>query len=93
MALIIILRPRWKLITKSIIVQSWVRTFFVIVNFLLYLYAVMLGNVVIVTTLVNTYPIFVIVFSYFLFKEKITAKKLAAILSVMFFISILSYTS
>jgi len=92
-ALILILKPRWNLITKPVIAQSWVRTFFVIGNFLLYLYAVMFGNVVIVATLLNTYPIFVIVFSYFLFKEKITAKKLAAIVSVLFFISILSYTA
>lgn len=91
-AMIIFLKPRWALITKQIFLESLMRSFFVIGNFLLYLYAVMYGNVVVVTTLVNTYPIFVIIFSYLLFKEKITVKKSSAILSVLFFIFVLSYT-
>ncbi|MGE5328433.1 MAG: EamA family transporter [Deltaproteobacteria bacterium] len=90
---VILLKPRWSLITKSVLLQSWLRALFVIANFLLYLYAIMYGNVVIAITLVNTYPIFVIIFSHMLFKEKITARKLAAIFSVLFFIFILSYTS
>lgn len=93
LAMLIILKPRWSLITKQIVIDSSIRSLFVIGNFLLYLYAVNFGNVVVAATLVNTYPIFVIILSYIMFKEKITAKKFSAILSVLFFIFILSYTS
>lgn len=89
----IFLKPRWNIVNKSMFIKSGMRSLFVIGNLLLYLYAVMFGNVVIATTLVNTYPIFIIIFAYFFLKEKITARKLAAISSVLFFIFILSHTA
>ena len=88
----IMLNPRWEKINSKIIFSAWERVMFIIGSFLLYLYAISLGNVVVATTVSSIYPIFVLIFSYFLFKEKITLTKCVAIISILFFVALLNYS-
>lgn len=88
----IMLNPRPKKIKAEIIFSAWGRVLFIIGNFLLYLYAISLGNVVVATTVSSIYPAFILIFSYFMFKEKITVEKGISILSILFFIVILNYS-
>lgn len=90
--LTIILKPKLNNLTSKIIMGTWFRAILVICHLLLYYYAISFGNVVIASTVSNIYPAFVLILSYFMFKEKITLQKWAAILSILFFITLLNYT-
>jgi len=87
----IMFNPRPKKINFNIIISAWVRVLFIIANFLLYLYAILLGNVVVASTVSSIYPVFVLIFSYFMFKEKITIEKFAAIILILYFIIMLNF--
>lgn len=87
-----VLRPRLNKIDLHTVILTWYRVIFVIGNFLLYLYAISLGNVVVATTVSSIYPAFILAFSYFMFKEKITIEKGFAILSIIIFVATLNYS-
>lgn len=88
----IMFNPRPKKINLHIVFLTWRRVVFIIGNFLLYLYAISLGNVIAATTISSIYPAFILIFSYFMFKEKITIGKEIAVVSIPLFIVMLNYS-
>lgn len=80
----ILLKPKFNKINMQTVIHTWIRSLFVIVHLLLYFYALSLGNVVVASTVSNSYPLFVLILSYFMFKEKITVQKFGSIICMLF---------
>lgn len=88
----ILFRPNISNLSPKIVLNVWIRAVFVLLHILIYYYAISLGNVVIASTVSNTYPAFILILSYIMFKEKITIQKSTAILMIIFFISLLNFS-
>lgn len=88
---LLLMRPKFWQLDFNTVILAWVRVLFIIGYMLLYLYAISFGNVVTAVTISSIYPMFVLMFSHFLFKEKITFQKTASILSVLAFTLLLFY--
>ena len=85
------LKPKLSHYNEKIAASMFIRALFGIASMLLYFYAISLGHVVLVTVVSNIYPAFILIFSYFIFKEKFSYQKILAVLTILFFIGILSY--
>lgn len=89
--LAIALKPQFNKYDNKTFLSIWVRSLLSIASFLLYLYSISSGSVIVATAVSNIYPAFIIIFSYILFGEKISKYKGGAVISILFFIVILSY--
>lgn len=90
LAFLIVLKPDFSLYKPRIVFLTWTRTIVIIINSLLLFFAVYFGNVVVASTLSYTFPIFVIIMSRIIFKEKIQIHKVIATITAVAFITLIT---
>ncbi len=83
LVLSILFKPKISQLSKKDISFIAFRDIFVIIQWILLFYSIMISNVILAVTLANTIPLFTLIMARFAFKEKITFQKVIAIIIIM----------